>query len=278
MNALTRPFVAFLVWFAVLALPARADSTFTAQTGRTVLTVSPVVAQGIVAPDLAPYRVGVRNRDKLTLVFELPSQGPAINPASLVWLWTSPGGRSEVIGTGASVNIDARRSFTGRVTVQGVPSFYAVAPIEIQVDEPGHIGNLSSRTFLMGKKPVIVGYIVTGATPKEVLMRAVGPSLAQFGVAPQAQQPRFEIFNRDGSVFDRGARVAVVYPDSHYMEIFRRAGAFPLLLPLTREVATRSFDVVTLPPGIYTVHAWDEAGAGGEVLVEIYEMPLQPAQ
>ena len=111
---------------------------------------------------------------------------------------------------------------------------------------------------------VIAGLVVAGNNPCTVLLRAVGPSLAGFGVRDVMGDPQLTLF--------RGANTIARNDNWGGQPIvgaaIKRAGAF--VLPATSRDAVL---VATLEPGSYTVHTSDLAGAGGHVLLEIYEVP-----
>lgn len=111
-----------------------------------------------------------------------------------------------------------------------------------------------------------LGYVVGGSGAsgtKPLVVRAVGPSLATFGIAGALADPRLEVTSRGqrvaandnwgGSTDLAGAMAAV--------------GAFPLAGPTSRDAATSL--AVTSGEGTVTVSS---AGAGtGVVLAEIYD-------
>ena len=47
---------------------------------------------------------------------------------------------------------------------------------------------------------LIGGFIVTGNDPKKVVLRAIGPSLAAFGIADPLADPVLELHGSDGSL------------------------------------------------------------------------------
>jgi erythromycin esterase-like protein len=57
------------------------------------------------------------------------------------------------------------------------------------------LGNISTRGFVgSGDNVLIGGLIVTGNQPKRVILRAIGPSLTQFGIAGALPNPTLELF------------------------------------------------------------------------------------
>jgi len=97
-----------------------------------------------------------------------------------------------------------------------------------------------------------------------VLVRAVGPTLASFGVPGTLADPTLRVVDSNGVVVATNDNW-----DSSLSSVFTKVGAFPL--------ATGSKDaalVVTLPAGVsYTVQVSGVNSVIGEALVEVYEVP-----
>ena len=113
-----------------------------------------------------------------------------------------------------------------------------------------------------GDQTLIVGYVVSGADAKPVLVRAVGPSLIPQGVSGVLANPRLRIFNAAGALLseneDWGGGGAL-------QAMFQSLGAFAFTSPLDAALAT------SLPDGVYTAHAGSTAGANGVALLEAYD-------
>src|SRR4029077_6185728 len=61
--------------------------------------------------------------------------------------------------------------------------------------------NLSTRgTVSTGDNVLINGFIVTGAAPKTVGLRALGPSLTAFGVSGALLDPVLSLYNSSGTL------------------------------------------------------------------------------
>jgi hypothetical protein len=132
---------------------------------------------------------------------------------------------------------------------------------------PSRLGNSSSRGTLSGADAThIHGFVVSGARPRSLLIRAVGPTLANYGVAGVAVDPQLVIFNRAGERVDGNDN----WSDSGAAALraaTAKAGAFPLT-----EAGRDAAMVVHLDPGAYTVVV-SANGTGGVVLTEVYELP-----
>jgi hypothetical protein len=108
------------------------------------------------------------------------------------------------------------------------------------------------------------GFVIGGTGPLTVLIRAVGPSLAPFGVADPVSDPALSLKNSEGDTLATNDNWQSA--DSPTMSKF---GAFTL------PVGSKDAALVTpLLPGNYTVQVTASgANATGAVLVEVYEVP-----
>lgn len=126
------------------------------------------------------------------------------------------------------------------------------------------MANISTRGLVQDATPLTAGFVVTGPAPRTYLIRAVGPTLSQFGVSAFLPNPSLRVM-LEGSV--------VAQNDDWGVGQFSNAalltsasttlGAFQLIAG-SRDAAV----LVTLPPGAYTVQV---SGGSGEALVEVYE-------
>ena len=128
--------------------------------------------------------------------------------------------------------------------------------------------NLSILTSVSPADPlVIVGTVIGGAGisgSKPLLVRAVGPSLAPFGVADVLPDPRLELYS--------GA-IAIAANDDWgggavLRSAFDQAGAFAFLAADSKDAAVQQNALAT---GSYTVHVTGTGGAAGTVLIELYD-------
>lgn len=128
--------------------------------------------------------------------------------------------------------------------------------------------NLSTRaTVATGGELIVPGFVVTGEGATTFLIRAVGPSLAGFGVGDALPDPRLSLY-RDGQLITTNDNWFVSGTSAQTAAIAEQVGAFAL-----PEVSLDAGVTVTLQPGPYTVHVDDTTGAGGTVLIEIYAVP-----
>lgn len=145
-------------------------------------------------------------------------------------------------------------------TYQDRRSSGALRISRVPVAQEVPLRNLSSRAVLASGQSSMMGFVVGGGATRRVLVRVIGPALAQFAVANPAATPALTVW-RGSSQFgmNRGwAGVPAV------AEAATRVGAFTL--PETsRDCAL----LLTLAAGDYVAQATAE-GSGGEVLLEVY--------
>jgi len=164
---------------------------------------------------------------------------------------------------------------SGGVTAQvkGAAGGTGVALVEIYDANPeittGHLTNLSTRGHVgTGEQILIAGFYVAGTEPKLVLVRAVGPTLADYGVPSPLSDPRLEIFRA-------GEQVPIAQIDDWGHAVNPRAANDAALLSGAFALPAESLDasiLLQLPSGGYTAHVIGVNGSTGIALVEVYEV------
>jgi len=144
-------------------------------------------------------------------------------------------------------------------------------PVEVAVQRDS-LANLSTRGFVgSGDEVMILGFVIEGDEPRETLIRAVGPTLAEepFDVSGVLADPEMKLFRMpDGQ---DPVRIAVsgdwqLEPSADdAMRLAEETGAFPLASPLEAVLAT------TLEPAAYTAIVSGRGGAEGVALAEVYD-------
>jgi hypothetical protein len=123
--------------------------------------------------------------------------------------------------------------------------------------------NLSARLRVQTDDNVgIGGFIITGSTPKPVLLRAIGPSLAQSGVPDVLADPLLELHGP-------GAFVTIIndnWEDDPVQEAQIRATGIPPTNHLESAI------VATLAPGAYSAITRGNRNTLGIALVEVYDL------
>jgi hypothetical protein len=121
--------------------------------------------------------------------------------------------------------------------------------------------NLSTRMQVQtGHNVGIGGFIITGSVPKNVIIRAVGPSLIHFGVNNVLADPVLELHGP-------GAFATMTnnnWRDDHEAEIAATS------IPPTDDLEAAI--VATLNPGAYTAIVKGNGNSSGIALVEVYDL------
>lgn len=185
-------------------------------------------------------------------------------------------GTFEVVDTGGAT-IQCR--FTGKRVGEGAKLTFQFAASSASGIEPravfgGDTGqdralvNISARGRISSPNDtLIVGFVVGGRVARNILMRAVGPSLTAFGVADAVPFPMLSLFkgtnliasNENWGLLD-GPRLQAA---------FDRAGAFRFPDASSRDAAL----YLALDPGAYTLQVSSITGVTGSVIIEAYEVP-----
>ena len=121
--------------------------------------------------------------------------------------------------------------------------------------------NLSTRMLVQtGDNVGIGGFIITGNAPKNVIIRAIGPTLAQFDVPNVLADPVLELHGPSGftTVINNNWR------DTQEDEIEATG------IPPTNDL--ESAIVATLNPGAYTAIVRGNGNTSGVALVEVYDL------
>lgn len=142
-----------------------------------------------------------------------------------------------------------------------------------RVTIPTRLANVASRALTgPGQSAHVLGFVVSGARPKAMLVRGVGPALTPFGITNALPDPSLTIFNAAGqSVFsnnDWSTPAAGAASAAELATAATRAGAIALSAN-SRDAAL----LVQLDPGAYTAVVSDASGATGVSLVEVHEVP-----
>jgi len=136
--------------------------------------------------------------------------------------------------------------------------------------------NLSTRGAVgTGADALVGGFVISGSDPKKILIRAVGPGLAAFGVGGTLSDPVLTLRTGQGAElahndnWENGEKTDVVVGPTpgDIAQANTAAGAFALT-PGSRDAAL----VVQLPPGSYSATVEGANGGTGAALLEIYEV------
>jgi len=154
------------------------------------------------------------------------------------------------------------------VVVTGANSTEGISLAEVyEIPRPGgtaKLTNVSGRSFVgTGDNTLINGFIVGDVGSATVVVRALGRSLASFGVSHPLSNPVLTIYDSKGSVIasnDNWQR------DPNNVVFLPKNGLAP-------PNASDSALVLHLPAGAYTAIVRGANGTTGNALVEVYQLP-----
>ena len=125
------------------------------------------------------------------------------------------------------------------------------------------LANVSNRGLTGGgERTLITGLIIKGGEPRNVIVRALGPSLSSSGVQQVAGNPRL-VVHREGKPLSDNSDWK---KDSRADEVIQK---YPTLAPSNDKEAAL---LLTLLPGAYTLQGINEDGTEGIVLLEAYDV------
>lgn len=157
--------------------------------------------------------------------------------------------------TTSSTGLALAELYDADPTPSGTPTLIAVSRLT-NVSARAQVGTDASL--------LIAGFTIGGLGSKTVLVRAIGPGLAPFGVPDVLADPKLELFSGPLKTHENddwgGTR--------ELTDAFAQVGAFNL------PAASRdALLLVTLPPGSYTAQVTGVNNTTGVALIEIYEVP-----
>ena len=152
-------------------------------------------------------------------------------------------------------------------TGTGLVEVYNLGPASLDKSSEVHLGNISTRGNVQtGDNVMIGGFINAGKDSIKVLVRGIGPTLAQFGVTGVLANPVLELHNTD----DTGKDVLLATNDDWGTDPTQKAAIMATGLAPLNDL--ESAILVTIPPGqnSYTAIVRGANETTGVGLVEAY--------
>ncbi len=184
-----------------------------------------------------------------------------VTPGGLVSVTTAAGEAFSATVSSATSLMNATLSGpTGSTTFAGVKDGAAASATLRMV-------NLSSRANVSGgAQASIAGFVIAGQQSKTVLIRAVGPTLANFGVSGVLAAPTLTLYS-GATVIATNTGWGSASNASQVAAAASLSGAFALA-----QGSADSVILTTLAPGAYTAVVGSANGAPGVALVEVYDL------
>jgi hypothetical protein len=155
--------------------------------------------------------------------------------------------------------------------VEGVNGGTGIGSVEVyDLDAASSLlVNLSTRGFVQTGDEAMIGGFIVVTHPTRVIIRAIGPSLTQFGVPDTLANPELELHDATGTIARNDdwqtTQLGGIMTDDQRAEIQNSQLAPPN--------PTESAIIATLQPGTYTAIVRGANGTSGNALVEVYAAP-----
>ncbi len=151
-------------------------------------------------------------------------------------------------------------------TLAGADGGNGVGLVEVYDLDSGastRLANISTRGSVQTLNNVMIGgFILAGQSPNpaKVVVRALGPSLQQFGIGNVLSNPSLEVVNSNGQS---------LIANDNWQDNAAQAAELQTL-NIAPQDARESALVVTLPPGQYTAIVSGRNSSAGIGLIEVY--------
>jgi hypothetical protein len=186
--------------------------------------------------------------------------------AAVSWkLYSGPAGASFANANQPTTTVTLNSPGTYTFMLSADDGTHAVAydAVVIRVTGRDALANLSTRVQVgMFNNVAIAGFIVTGNTAKQVVVRGLGPSLTNAGVQGALSDPMLDLYDASGNVLASNNDW-----QQSQAQALRDANLAP---PNNLESAILS----TLAPGAYTAILRGNGNATGIGLVEVYDLQI----
>lgn len=150
------------------------------------------------------------------------------------------------------------------ITPTPTPGFTpSPTPVTTPTATPSQALNLSTRMRVQtGENVGIGGFIITGSAPKHILLRAIGPSLAQLGVPDVLADPVLELYGVGGFV--------TITNNNWREDPVQETAIIATGIPPSNNLEA-AIDIA-LNPGSYTAIVKGNNNTLGVALVEVYDL------
>jgi hypothetical protein len=199
----------------------------------------------------------------------IPLNGSVNDPsgqATISWkVYSGPPGASFTNATQAATNVTITAPGTYTFMLSADDGVHAVAydAVVVRVTGRDALANLATRVQVGTANDVaIAGFIVTGNASKQVVVRGLGPSLANQGAQGELSDPLLELYDSSGHLFAN---------NNDWQESQAQALRDASLAPSNN---LESAIMATLAPGAYTVVLRGNMNATGIGLIEIYDLQI----
>jgi len=170
---------------------------------------------------------------------------------------------SALIATLPPGNYTAIVSGVNSTTGNGLGEVYDLSP-----NSGSLLANISTRGFVQTGDNVMIGGFIVVTQPTRVIIRAIGPSLTQFGVPDALANPQLELHDANSLIAQNDdwqtTQIGGIITSDQVAEIQNSH-----LAPTN---PAESAIIATLQPGTYTAIVRGVNNTTGNALVEVYDL------
>ena len=170
---------------------------------------------------------------------------------------------SALIATLPPGNYTAIVSGVNNTTGNGLAEVYDLSP-----NSGSLLANISTRGFVQTGDNVMIGGFIVVTQPTRVIIRAIGPSLSQFGVPAALANPQLELHDANSLIAQNDdwqtTQIGGIITSDQVAEIQNSH-----LAPTN---PAESAIIATLQPGTYTAIVRGVNNTTGNALVEVYDL------
>lgn len=201
-----------------------------------------------------------------TVVFVAAAAGSG----TLTYQWKKDGANlpdetSSILNLATVADEDAGY-YTVEVTDDDGVTTSAEAALVIDPGATSRIVNLANRSLVgTGANIMIPGFVISGPGTKTVLVRAIGPTLADFGVTGFLADPKIVLYNGSDPIADNDN-----WNDAANVDDIRTVTPTVSGLALPEGSADAAI-LADLPQGLYTLNISGVGATTGVALAEVYE-------
>jgi len=156
--------------------------------------------------------------------------------------------------------------------VEGIDNGTGVGIVEVYdlvATSSSRLVNISTRGFVQTGDDAMIGGFIVVAQPTRVIIRAIGPSLSQFGVPDVLANPQLELHDASGTIAENNDWKTTVIGGIITGDQVAEIQASQLAPTNSAESAI----IGTLQPGSYTAIVRGVKSTTGNGLVEVFRLP-----
>lgn len=187
----------------------------------------------------------------------------AADAAQLTLLGLAPSNSKE---SGMVATLQPGASYTAILAGKNQTAGVGLVEIyDVEQSANSQLANISTRSFVQsGNDVTIAGFILGGNNDTRMVVRGLGPSLAQFGLSPVLADPTLELRDSNGTL--------VILNDDWQDDPTMTMPGQLVARGLAPQNPKESAVILFLPPGAFTAILAGKNGGTGIGLVELYNV------